>query len=218
MTLQIGPHNRGSCPFYVIPTDPLSAEPSINKCISCACGSNTHLRSQNEDLRQIAYLTILEETPNYDPDHPSGATYTTFIKAKVCTRLWKEKRKLLREIPYSHQECLQDENENENNPLVDGLIAQACAVENMADDVIQQIEAEFLRKHLPKLLDKLSKQEKRVIEMKFFEHAKGVEIAQTLNLSEGYVAKLTKRGLAKLGKAYLTIIETTKGNPYRHHN
>ena len=218
MTYQIqrGPHNRGKCPFYAIPTELMSAETSINKCVSCACGENTFLKSQFEDLRQIAFLTILEETPKYNPDHPSGASYITFIKAKVCTRLWHEKEKLLKQIPYSHQEGCQDEDDYQNNPLLEGMIAQACVIENMADTVIQQIEVEFLQKNLSALLDKLSEKERRVIEMKFFEQAKGVEIAQTLEVSEGYVTKLTNRALAKLGKAYLNIIETTKGNPYRH--
>jgi len=212
---QRGPHNRGSCPFYVTTTDPMSAETSINKCVSCTVGDNTFLRSQFEDLKQIAFLTILEETPKYNPDHPSGASYITFIKAKVCTRLWQEKDKMLKQIPYSHQECFQDEDDYQKNPLLDGIIAQACVIENMADNVIEQVEVEFLRKNLPTLLDKLSEKEKRVIEMKFFEQAKGVEIAQTLEVSEGYVSKLTKRALAKIGKAYLNIIETTKGNSYR---
>ncbi len=214
-TLYANPSQRDRCPFNIVPNEPLSAEASIDQCVSCVCRNNTYLKSHDEDLRQLAFLTILEETPNYDPHHPSGASFITFIKAKVCIRLWREQRKLLKEMPYSHQECSEDNNEKKKNPLEASLIAQACAIENMADNVIQQIEVEFLRKCLPKLLEKLTKKEKRVIQMKFFETHSGVQIAQELNISEGRVTQLTHNALAKLGKAYLTILDTKRGNPYR---
>lgn len=216
MTQQRGPHNRGQCAFYVIPNEPLSAETSINKCVKCACGNNSQMVSLNDDLKQIAFLTILEETPHYNPDHPSGASYTTFIKAKVCTRLWKEKTKILRETPYSHQECDGYDEDHQNNPLTEGLIRQACVIENMADNVIQQIEVEFLRKRLPKLLDKLTQNERRVIEMKFFEECRGVDVAEKIGISEGRVTQLTQSALAKLGKAYLAALDTEQGNPYHN--
>ncbi len=38
---------------------------------------------------------------------------------------------------------------------------------------------------------------------------------QELNISEGRVTQLTHNALAKLGKAYLTILDTKRGNPYR---
>ena len=211
-----GPNNRGQCPFYVIPDDPLSAKASVHQCVSCAVQNNAQMLSHNEDLRQIAFLTIIEETPKYDPDHPSGASYTTFIKAKVCTRLWQERTKILREIPYSHQECYDQDSDDTNNPLVMGLFAQACVIENMADNVIQKIEVEFLRNNLPNLMNKLSENERQVIQMKFFDACKGKQIAEKLNVTEGYVTRLTQSALAKLGKAYLNALDTENGNPYRN--
>lgn len=214
MATQKNPNNRGQCPFYVIPTDPLSATNSITHCVSCTSENNRHLSNIQEDLRQIAFLTIIEETPKYNPNHPSGASYTTFIKAKVCTKLWQEKEKILRDMPYSHQEDFDDED-HQNNPLLKQLIQEACVVEQMADNVIKKIEVEFLRKHLPKLLKKLSDKERKVIEMKFFEETTGVKIAQSLNISQGRVTQLTQNALAKLGKAYLNALDTQQGNPYR---
>ena len=95
------------------------------------------------------------------------------------------------------------------------MITQACAVEDMADSVIQQIEVDFLRKCLPKLIEKLTEKEKRVIQMKFFKEHTGVQIAKELNISEGRVTQLTQKALAKLGKAYLTTLKCKQGNPYR---
>ena len=209
------PSQRDQCPFNIVPNEPFSAETSIDQCVSCVCRNNTYLKNYNEDLKQIAFLTIIEETPNYNPNHPSGASFITFIKAKVCIRLWREQRKLLKEIPYSHQENSENNNKNMKNPLETSLIAQACAIENIADNVIQKIEVEFLQKCLPKLLEKLTKNEKRIIQMKFFETHTGVHIAQELNISQGRVSQLTQSALAKLGKAYLNTLNTKQGNPYR---
>ena len=171
MIAQRGPHNRGKCPFYVTPQNPLSAGSSIDHCADCVIGNKAQLLSFKEDLRQLAFLTILEETPKYDPDHPSGASYITFTQART--------------------------------------------IENVADTVIQQIEIETLRKHLPKLLETLNQKEKNVIQMKFFQEFSGREIAQILEVSEGRVSQITKSALEKLGKAYLTVLEKVKGNPYR---
>lgn len=210
-TIYGNPSHRERCPFNIVPNDPLSAETSIDQCVSCVCRNNAYLKSHYEDLRQIAFLTILEETPNYDPKHPSGASFITFIKAKVCIRLWREQRKLLQEIPYPFQEC----SEDKKNPLEAELITQACAIEDMADSVIQQIEIEFLRKCLPKLLERLTEKEKRVIQMKFFKEHTGMHIAQELNISEGRVTQLTQSALVKLGKAYLTELKCKQGNAYK---
>lgn len=87
MTQQRCPHNRGKCPFYIVPEDPLSAKASIGQCVACVIANNVQLEGLREDLYQLALLTILEETPNYDPAHPSGASYTTFMKACVCVRV-----------------------------------------------------------------------------------------------------------------------------------
>lgn len=209
------PSQRDLCPFDIVPNEPLSAEASIDQCVSCVCRNDAHLLSHFEDLRQIAFLTILEETPNYDPHHESGASFITFIKSKVCIRLWREQRKILREIPFSHQECCEDHSENKKNPLEASLITQACAIENLADNVIQQIEVEFLRKCLPKLLEKLTEKERCVIDMKFVKEYSGTQIAQELHISEGRVTQLTQSALVKLGKAYFTMLDTHQGNPYR---
>lgn len=211
-TIHGNPSHRERCPFNIVPNEPLSAKASIDHCVSCVCSNNAYLKSHYDDLRQIAFLTILEETPNYDPNHPSGASFITFIKAKVCIRLWREQRKLLQETPFPYQKCSENEK---NNPLEAELITQACAIEDIADSVIQQIEVDFLRKCLPKLIEKLTEKEKRVIQMKFFKEHTGVQIAKELNISEGRVTQLTQKALAKLGKAYLTTLKCKQGNPYK---
>ena len=218
MTHQKGPHNRGQCPFYATQDDPMSAERSVCHCVDCVKTNSRYLQSYTEDLKQVAFLTIIEETPNYNPDHPSGASYTTFIKAKVCTRLWQERKKLLRYIPFSHEECpscIDEQEDTQNNPLIDGLLAEACMIDNIADTVIEKIEIETLKKQLPKLMEGLPDKEQKVIELKFFEEKKQTAIASELHVSEGRVSQLKKTALEKLRKAYLAKLDRKDGNPYR---
>ncbi len=215
MTQQRCPHNRGKCPFYVVPEDPLSAKASIGQCVACVIANNGQLEGLREDLYQLALLTILEETPNYDPAHPSGASYTTFMKACVCTRLWSERRKELRYHPFSHEDPVGDTEPCERNLLVSRLIAEACERESEADKVIRHLEVEVLRKHLLQILSKLSDKERRVIEMKYFEDFTGIKIAQVLAISEGRVSQLTKNALKKIGKAYLVAVEKDYRTTYR---
>ena len=51
--------------------------------------------------------------------------------------------------------------------------------------------------------------------MKFFQKFNGVEIAEISEVSAGRVSQLTKSALEKLGKAYLSTLESVRGNPYR---
>ena len=214
MTHPRGPHNRGNCPFHVVPNDPISAEASICKCVTCVIANNPQMERYRDDLRQIAFLTIMEETPKYDPNHPSNASYTTFIKARVCTRLWMERRNVLRYVTFPDTDTSEEMDICEHNPLVKGLITEAEAVESVADSVIRKLEVETLRKYLPALLDKLSDKERSVLEMKFWDACSGAEIAQSLGITPGRVSQITKSALDKLNKSYISLLENIDGNPY----
>ncbi len=196
-----GPHYSAKCPFYILPNNPLSAEKSINQCVRCATHGHCHLQGMRDDFRQIAYLTILEEEPKYDPQHESGASFITFMKKRICGRLWSERRKALKYTPFSMDPPA--EPDARPNPLVAVLTAEACASKSLEDEVCEKIEVEELRSLLPQLLDRLSKKERRVIELKFFKDGSGRDIARQLRCSEGRVSQLLKSALGKLRKAYL---------------
>ncbi len=152
--------------------------------------------------------------------HPSGASLTTFIKARVCTRLWTERRKELAYLPFLYTkehgcaDCRDCENACGKNPLAKELNRQAFSQESMEDKVVDGIEVENLRKYLPHLMENLTEKEKQLIEMKFFDEQKGATIANTLGISQGRVSQLTKSALAKVGKAYFRILGATTRNPY----
>ena len=211
------PQERGNCPFHIVADDPLSAEASIKQCVNAITANNHRLQTLKQDFFQSAYLRLLESLPQYDPNHKSGASLITFIKARVCTQLWTERTKELAYIPFSHAEdtnCSECEHGGAKNLLVDELNKQACEKESMENEVIHKLEVEKLREYLPLLLNRLSEKERSVIELKFFEEQKGVEIAQTLGISAGRVSQLSKTALEKVGKSYLMLLGTVNRNPH----
>ena len=196
-----GPHYSAKCPFYIKPNNPLSAENSIEQCVRCATHGHCHLQGMRDDFRQIAYLTILEDEPKYDPQHDSGASFITFMKKRVCGALYSERRKVLKYTPFSMDPPA--EPDARPNPLVAVLTAEACAAKSLEDGVCEKIEVEELRSFLPQMLSRLSKKERRVIELKYFKDASGRDIATQLRVSEGRVSQLLKSALGKLRKAHL---------------
>ena len=149
MFMNKGPHNNAKCPFYVLPNNPLSAQISIHKCVRCVCSGAPHLEEMREDFCQTAYLTILEETPKYDPKHPSGASFITFIKSRVCGCLWSERRKASKYIPFAYEEPVTADAAA--NPFVAALTAEACACESLEDHVCAKIDIQDFRSVLPQL-------------------------------------------------------------------
>ena len=196
-----GPHYSAKCPFYILPGDPFSAETSVNQCVQCVTCDHPRLEGMRDDFRQLAYLTILEEAPKYDPDHPSGASFITFMKSHVCGRLWSERRKESKYTPFSHDAPF--EAESHANPLIASLTAEACASESLEDEVCQKMEIEDFRAALPQLLAGLRKKERQAIALKYFKDCSGRDIAKQLRVSEGRVSQLLKSALGKLRKAHL---------------
>lgn len=203
MFMNKGPHNNAKCPFYVLPNNPLSAQISIHKCVRCVCSGAPHLEEMREDFCQTAYLTILEETPKYDPKHPSGASFITFIKSRVCGCLWSERRKASKYIPFAYEEPVTADAAA--NPFVAALTAEACACESLEDHVCAKIDIQDFRSVLPQLLERLSKKERQAIALKYFKDCSGIDISRRLSVSEGRVSQLLKSALSKLKTAYSKI-------------
>lgn len=203
------PGNSGKCPFYIDADDVLTAEASICQCVSCATRGCPELQRRRDDFRQIAYLTILEETPKYDPAHPSQASYITFIKSRVCSRLWSERRKELKYLPFPVIESRIPEHSgdvsNALNPLTAELYSDACVQESLEDEVLEKIQVERLQEHLPAMLARLTEQERKVVMLKYFQDYTGVQIAEALSVSKGRVSQLIKSVLSKLKATYLRL-------------
>lgn len=204
MTQQRGPHYSKKCPFHIIPNQPLTAEKSVTRCVKCVSCSDQRLQQMSADLHQIARLAIAENSPKYDPEHKSGASFRTFIRSKVCSTLWNESAKLLQWIPCPTVEEAQEPQQFAANPLVDRLTTEACQCESVDETVAFDVDLEKFKTLLPQLLSRLSEKEGTVLKMKFFEELKAVEIAKRLGISKGRVSQLSRSALTKLEKAYLS--------------
>lgn len=204
MTQQRGPHHSKKCPFHIIPNQPLTAEKSVTRCVKCVSCGDQRLQQMSADLRQIARLAIAENSPKYDPEHKSGASFCTFIRSKVCNTLWNESEKLLQWIPCPAVEEVQASQQFAANPLVDRLAKEACQCEGVDETVAFDVDLEKFKTLLPQLLSRLPKKEGMVLKMKFFEELKAVEIAKRLGISKGRVSQLSRSALTKLEKLYLS--------------
>ena len=200
------PGNSGKCPFYIDADDVLTAETSIHQCVTCATRGHAELQHRRDDFRQLAYLTILEETPKYDRAHPSQASFITFIKSRVCSRLWSERRKELKYLAFPVIEAENAENSGDATPpnlLNAQLYSDACSRESLEDEVLEKIEVEQLRERLPAMLNQLTEKERKVVKLKYFQDYTGRQIAEALGVSNGRVSQLMKSVLSKLKTVYM---------------
>lgn len=221
MTQQRNPQNSAKCPFYIEPRSPLSAAESINRCVACATRRDQRLQCVKEDLRQIAYQTVLEVTPTYTPAHKSAASFTTFIRSQVCGKLWAEGKNYLQSIPFlslddtsraESQLYQEDSYPLENNSLIDKLVVNACQCEGVDEEVIHHVEVEQFEQLLPQLLERLSEKERGALVLKFFEGKKGDEIAKILGVTKGRVSQLINTACVKLKKGYLNASQQQKNS------
>lgn len=198
------PGNSGNCPFYMDPEDVLTAEASIHQCVKCATRGDACLKTRRDDFQQLAYLTILEETPTYDPSHPSQASFITFIKSRVCSALWSQRRKELKYLtcPLVEVEEVGVDAPPGWNALTAALYNAACERESLEDEVIDAIHIEQFHKQLPALLKRLTDPERKAVRLKYFQDYNGNRIAEALGVSKGRVSQLMKTALSKLKDAY----------------
>lgn len=203
MTPHRGPHYSQKCAFHINPDHPLSAEKSVHQCVECVTHNHPRLQAKKADLHQVAYLTILENSPKYNPNHHSGASLNTFVRSRVCTTLWNEDQKDLKSIPYSALEEDNGPQQQKINRLIDRLQAESMLNENVEDTVAWEIDLEKFKSVLPQLLMCLKDKERQVVELKFYQGLKAVEIAKRIGVSEGRVSQLHRSAIAKLTKAYL---------------
>ncbi len=204
MTQQRNPNNSERCFFHIDPSSVLTADESIAQCVRCITHGNPPLQSLKEDFHQTAYEAALKAKSEYNPADQSGASFTTFVRNRVCGTLWNARRKAFKEaIPFPMTEEARDTEPLANNPLVDALVADACQCDGVDERVISCVEVEQFERLLPQLLAGLSERERRTLKLRFFEDLKGVEIAEVLGVTKGRVSQLIDTAFAKLKKAYL---------------
>lgn len=208
MNTHRGPHFLAKCPFFVSPEDPLSATASIAHCVACVTQDAPGLKTLCEDFRQTAFLTVIEETPNYNPHHRSKASFITFIKSKVCCALWQHRRQEQKYLACGDVATDEATDTADPNPLTEALRAGAERAERLEDAVICHLETERFRAALPALLTRLTPAERTALTLKYFHAATGKAIARELRVSPGRVSQLLKSAREKIKNAFHVRAET----------
>ncbi len=136
--------------------------------------------ADRDDDEQELVIVLLNSLSTYDENE---ASFQWYVKQKSKYHiLAKFKRKT---------EVLLEDELSDVTPVMETIIDESVDVEL---DILNKELNEFLIK----CIGELSKLQKDIIILKFYEFKTGVEISKILNVSEATVSRELKRGLKKL--------------------
>ena len=174
----------------------------LRQCAACMAYAAPRRADLQDDLLQVASLTLIEKGPTFSPTHNSGASFGTFIRPRICGALMHEKD---REITHSTRE----------HPSFDGAwdSSEDPEAEVNADvgrlweipDPHAEFEEALVRDisfaaALPKLLKILTRRERDVFTC-LCDNQRNCEIAKALAVSEARVNQLVRQVKLKLSTA-----------------
>lgn len=176
--------------------------PDLNQCAGCMARASPKCSEMREDLQQIAAIVLIEKGPKFNPVHPSGASFGTFIRPQICGTLMNAKRS---ELTHKHR-GLRSFNgvwDPDKDPGVEAkqdlgrLRKVPTHYTEFEEALVRNISFEAA---LPKLLKILSPREREVFAC-LREDQRNCEIAEVLNLSESRVSQLVTQVTQKLTRA-----------------
>lgn len=197
------------CPRYkhqgiFRPTDEIVKPllPDLRRCATCTAYTAPQRPDIQDDLLQIASLTLIEKGPAFNPGHHSGASFGTFIRPRICGTLMDEKERerihSTREVP-SFDEA--SDPPDDPNAEVNQDVGRLWEV----PDPHAEFEAALVRDFsfaaaLPKLLKILTPRERDVF-ARLRDNQRNCEISKALALSEARVNQLVTQVTHKLTDA-----------------
>ena len=188
-------------------------ESDLNRCAKCTACARPALPSYQEDLLQIARITLWEKGPTFNPNHQRKASFRTYILPWVCGALTKAKRKeyqqSLRFTPVCYEDDASQENsEAHRNGQMRGLFTVPDERAGFEDTLIYEMWNADFEKALPQLLQCLTKREQQIF-ISIRQNMKQVDIAEKLDLSKPRVNQLLKQVELKLRREcqHLGLIE-----------
>lgn len=168
--------------------------PDLNRCADCMANAYPKLLDIRDDLLQRGCLVLLEKGTAYDPKHPSGANFGTFIRPRICGALMDAKAK---EIAYrEHERPYTSETQNDSEAAQDSC-QLAEPIDPYAEFEDELIEDIALASALPVILKTLTPRQ-RDIYTGLCENQKNCEIANNLGISEARVSLLVKKVKRKI--------------------
>ena len=199
----------GKCPPYAHEgvfkaTDEMLTrfESDLNWCAKCTACEPPTLLSFQEDLLQIACITLWKKGSAFDPNHQQKASFRSYILPWVCGALTRAKKKesehYRRFAPVSCQVGSSQEssaiNQNRQEEL---LLALPDKQTGFVDILIWELWNADFEKALPQLLQRLTKREQQVFTC-IRRNMKQCAITETLGLSKPRVSQLLKQVERKL--------------------
>lgn len=73
-------------------------EPDLKRCATCMSYTPPQLPSLQDDLLQIARITLWKKGAAFNPEHKSRASFGSFIRPQICGHLMNAKRKELKHL------------------------------------------------------------------------------------------------------------------------
>jgi RNA polymerase sigma factor (sigma-70 family) len=177
-------------------------ESDLNRCAKCTACATPALPSYQEDLLQIARITLWEKGPAFNPNHQRKASFRTYILPWICGALTREKISELqhcsRFMPVCYQEdSSQESSEAHRNGQARGAFTVPDKKADFEDAVIYEIWNTDFEKALPQLLQGLTEREQQVFTC-IRANMKQIDIAERLDLSTARVSQLLKQVERKL--------------------
>lgn len=177
-------------------------ERDLNRCAGCTAYAPPALPSFQEDLLQIARITLWEKGPAFNPNHQRKASFRSYILPWICGALTREKKKegqhcrRLTSICYE-DDASQKKSATPQNEQKEVLFAMPNEKDDFVDTLIYEMWNTDFEKALPQLLQCLTKREQQVF-ICIRQNMKQVDIAERLDLSKPRVNQLLKQVELKL--------------------
>lgn len=177
-------------------------EDNLNRCARCTAYATPALPSFQEDLLQIARITLWKKGPAFDPNHQRKASFRSYILPWICGALTREKKKEAQQCWRFTPICYQEEASQENSEAPRNEPENwGCALPDEKSDFVDRFIYEMwnadFENALPRLLQRLTKREQQVFTC-VREDMKPVDIAERLELSKPRVSQLLKQVKLKL--------------------
>lgn len=176
--------------------------PDLEHCAACIAYTPPQRPNLQDDLLQVASLTLIEKGSDFNPKHESGANFRSFIRVHICGALTNAKK---REVRYSDREELESNEEwdtyrtpdEQRNPKTGLLLGVPDPCAEFEDELVRSIS--FVSA-LPELLQTLTRQERAVFDCVRKEQL-NCQIAEELKISQARVSQLVAQITLKLSRA-----------------
>lgn len=173
-------------------------EPDLNWCAKCTTYAKPSLPSFQDDLLQIARITLWKKGPLFDPNHAQQASFRTYILPRICGALTRAKNRETqhwwRFMPPSTEDKDSEIKAAPQDRFI-SLLSDSNA--NFVDTLIWEMWNADFEQALPQLLQCLTKREQQVF-AGIRANMKQCEIANRLELSRSRVNQLKKKIKLKL--------------------